>query len=104
MLKDIFMIARFRAPRDHAVQDTEAQRESPVDTEAENPSTGGNVHNTSWPTQDEDSPRNSQETNGNVAAMNLVNESEHATEEHDSPGLDPFVDGLITRTVHHSTQ
>lgn len=81
--KDIFMIARFSPRRDHDVQDMEAQRDSPVDTEAENPSTDGNVRNTSSPTQDEDSPRNGQEANGDVAATNLVNESEHARTVHD---------------------
>ena len=102
--KDIFMIARFSTRRDHAIQDMEAQRESLVDTEAETPSTGGNVRNTSSATQNEDSHRNGQEANGDVAAMSHVNDLENATEEHDSPGINPFVDGSVTRTVHYSTQ
>ena len=102
--KDIFMITRFSTRRDDAVQDMEAQRDSPVDTEAETPSTGGNVRNTSSPTQDEASPRNDQEANGDVAAMNLANESEHAIEEYDSPGFDPPIGGSVTRTVHYPTQ
>ena len=96
--------------RSNTIQDLEGQHVSssadPLNAEAGIPFTAGNV-NTSSPTQDENSPCNGQEADGdlpNAAFVNgFFNEAGHVTDD-DWPGFDPAVGEAITQSVSDSTQ